>query len=181
MIRYIGNCSSVIDWNKVITELESCENPGYGPTHKEGDPIPRLSEVTDLWKKAGYKTKSQGGSTHWDMFFPGIHYDKSIESKFVEYFEIEILEGSWISRIWPGYFAPMHWDVHDEEKTLLARPDIPRWHCHIGKPEFGHIFIAGDELFYNKNQGDTFEWSSRRLWHAGNNAGLVPKYLFNIY
>jgi hypothetical protein len=180
MIKFLGNTSSAINWDDVILGLEN-STPSIGPTHKAGDPIPRLNEVTTLWQDNGYKTVELGGTVQWDMFFPGVHYDQSVEDKFCELFEIRPNSKSWISRLWPGRQAPIHWDVHDDEAELLKQPDMPRWHCHINKPTFGHVFVCENEVFYNRQQGDAFRWDSRRYWHAGSNCGLVPKYLFNLY
>ena len=78
MINYIGNCSALINWDLVIRELED-QKPAYvGPKHKEGDPIPQLKEVTDLWNTAGYKTAAEGGTVAWDMFFPGDNFDSKV-------------------------------------------------------------------------------------------------------
>ena len=59
--------------------------------------------------------------------------------------------------------------------------DKLRYHCHIGKPVPGHIFIAHDRALYNQPQGTTYCWKSRKLWHAGSNVGLEPKYLLNLW
>jgi hypothetical protein len=34
---------------------------------------------------------------------------------------------------------------------------------------------------YNQETGATWKWPKRTAWHAGSNAGLVPKYIFNIW
>lgn len=186
MFKFLGNCSEVIDWDEVITGLEKCgfethPGPFAGPEHKEGDEIPLLDEVLVLWRKAGYRSVLEGGTVQWDMFYPDVHFDRSIVNKFVEFYNIEKYDSVWISRLNPGKFSPWHWDVNDDEENLLKLPDRPRWHCHIGKPVFGHVFVCEEKVFYNQQQGDTFEWDTRRRWHAGSNAGLVPKYLFNVY
>lgn len=186
MIEYIGNSSAVINWDEVIAGLEKHDyekhpGPFHGPAHKEGDPIPRLEEVLSLWRRAGYVRVEDGGTVQWDMFYPGVHFDQSVVDKFVEYFKIEHYDDAWISRVWPGNFAPMHWDVNDDEEALLALPDRQRWHAHISKPAFGHVFVVENECLYNKEQGAVFRWDSRRHWHAGSNCGLVPKYQFNLW
>lgn len=186
MIKFIGNSSSFINWDDVIVNLEKCGHdihPGafIGPSHKEGDPIPRLNEVIELWNRNNYKSVEQGGTVQWDMFFPGTHFDQSVVDQFVEHYEIKEYNSAWISRVWPGRFAPIHWDVNDNEEYYLSIPDRLRWHAHISKPAFGHVFVVDNELFYGRNQGDVFQWDSRRHWHAGMNCGLVPKYQFNIW
>jgi hypothetical protein len=181
MIKHVGNCSSIIDWDSVIADLEK-QTPAYvGPSHKEGDDIPGLYKVTDLWKRAGMKTEAEGGTVAWDMFFPGTNFDKSIADKFAEFVGLEKYNSCWISRIHIGRMAPWHWDVNDDEVNLAARTDIKRFHCHIGKPNHGHILLLEDQCFYNQQQGETYQWPSRTSWHAGMNSGLVPKYLFNMW
>jgi len=83
MIKFIGNCSDIINWTEVINGLERNDyerhpGPDSGPTHKEGDPIPLLNQVTDIWRDEGYKIVELGGTTQWDMFFPGKHYDRAV-------------------------------------------------------------------------------------------------------
>lgn len=180
MIEYAGNCSSVIDWSSVIKDLEHAA-PGYiGPSHKRGDCIPGLDNILDMWERAGYKTVKDGGTVAWDMFFPGTHFDKQIVDKFLEFVGIESARSVWISRVWPGRYAPWHWDVQDDEADLKGKEFI-RFHCHISKPQFGHIIIVDDKCLYNQEQGDVYKWSDRKLWHAGTNCGLQPKYIFNLW
>jgi len=88
---------------------------------------------------------------------------------------------AWISRIHPGKMAPLHWDVHDNEAQFMLEPDKIRFHCHITQPAFGHAVLVDNQCFYNQPQGATYKWDSRRYWHAGVNAGLGPKYLFNFW
>lgn len=169
MIEYVGVCP--IDWQQLINHLET-QQPYIGPKHKEGDNIPGLNEVTDLWKKAGY-----GPTVQWDMFYPGDHFDNKIVEEFAKWVGITSYTNAWVSRIHPGYFAPQHWDVQDNEPL----PDTIRYHCHMSKPQFGHILIVEDKCLYNQEQGTVYKWNSRKAWHAGTNCGLVPKYIFNIW
>jgi len=181
MVEYYGNCSSLFDWDKIILDIAD-QTPAYiGPKHKPSDDIPGLDEVADLWKYAGYKPKAEGGVVAWDMFFAEQNFDQSIVDKLAEYCKLDKVQAAWISRIWPGYFAPQHWDVNDNEVELNLQPPKVRFHCHMSKPAFGHVFIAGEQCFYNQAQGSVYKWSDRKLWHAGTNCGLVPKYIFNIW
>lgn len=186
MIKFLGNSNSIINWDEVISGLERCgfeQHPGpdIGPTHKPGDPIPKLNEVTDIWQGNNYLSVEDGGTVQWDMFFPGTHFDHSVVDKFLEFYEIKEYNSAWISRVNPGKFAPIHWDVNDDEDYYLSIPDKLRYHAHISKPSFGHIFVVENEILYGKEQGDVFQWDSRRYWHSGMNCGLVPKYQFNLW
>lgn len=181
MIEYIGNSMQVIDWDEVINTVKD-QTPSYiGPSHKREDNIPGLDEVFDIWDRVGYKLLKDGGTVGWDMFLPDVNFDRSIVEKFADFVGLEDYNSAWISRINPGNFAAYHWDVHDNEEELSKLPDVKRWHCHIGKPEWGHVFCASDKCFYNQEQGATYVWHDRKLWHAGSNCGLEPKYLFNFW
>lgn len=176
MIKFLGICD-VVDWDTVIRDCEN-HNPDYiGPSHKRGDKVPGLDEIIDLWDHAGYKTVAQGGTVAWDMFIPGKQFDDSVVKTFNDFFDIDC-KNVWISRIHPGKFAPIHWDAHDDEENI---PECKRYHCHIGKPEWGHVFIAENRCFYNQTRGSTYEWSSRKLWHAGTNCGTKLKYILNAW
>jgi len=171
-MKYLGICD-IIDWDSVIKSLEH-QTPTYiGPSHKLGDPIPGLSEVTDIWQRAKF-----GANAEWDMFISGDAFDISIAEQFMDYVGIDNYNTCWISRIRPGKMAPWHWDVNDNEAEL---GEFRRFHCHIGKPVHGHVLVVDDKCLYNQPQGSTYEWNSRKSWHAGMNAGLTPKYLFNIW
>jgi hypothetical protein len=176
MIKNIGICD-VIDWDSVIRDCANLAPQYVGPSHKRGDNLPGLDEILDIWDSSGYKTVAEGGTTSWDMFIPGKQFDQSIVDTFNEFFELDC-KNVWISRIHPGRFAPIHWDVHDNEVNI---PKCNRYHCHIGKPEWGHVFIAADQIFYNQPQGTTYKWPNRKLWHAGTNCGTTPKYIWNAW
>jgi hypothetical protein len=182
-MKYIGNCSNIIDWDDVITSLENVKPSYVGPSHKKGDNIPGLNEVLDIWERAKFKTvhEDPNGTVGWDMFISGKDFDERITEKFLEFVGLTEYTTCWISRINIGRMAPWHWDVNDDEEQLSQQPEKRRFHCHIGKPRHGHIFLLEDRCFYNQEQGATYEWPSRKLWHAGMNSGLTPKYLLNLW
>lgn len=182
-MKYVGNCKSVINWDEVIESIKDSAPSYIGPSHKEGDGIPGLDEVTDLWKQAGFKTihEDPNGTVGWDMFLSGKDFDERIAEKFIDFVGLKSYSSCWISRINVGMMAPWHWDVNDDEERLSLEEDKRRFHCHIGKPKHGHILLLGDNCLYNQEQGSVYEWDSRKEWHAGMNCGLEPKYLFNIW
>lgn len=176
MVRSIGICKT-IDWDSVIRDIENTKPEYVGPSHKRGDNIPGLDEIINIWETAGYKTVAEGGTVAWDMFIPGKQFDQVVVDKWNKYYGLNCTN-VWISRVWPGHFAPIHWDVHDDEINL---PECARYHMHIGKPQWGHIFIVDDKCLYNRPQGETFRWQNRKLWHAGTNCGTTPKYIWNAW
>ena len=180
-LKYIGNTSTLIDWESVIKDCEN-SNPEYiGPRHKRGDAIPGLDEVLDLWEAAGLKTTKDGGTIEWDMFMPNRQFDEKVVKDFCDFVGIDGYSSAWISRVNVGHYAALHWDVHDNEEKLSKVSGIRRFHCHIGKPDFGHVLMAEKQVLYFQDQGATYEWPSRTSWHAGGNCGFKPKYLFNIW
>lgn len=180
-VKYVGNCSNIINWDAVIKDCENNTPEYIGPSHKRGDNIPGLDEVLDLWESAGLKTAKDGGTVEWDMFMPGKQFDQAVVKQFVEFVGIDSYRSAWISRVNIGRHAALHWDVHDDEVNLSKITGIRRFHCHIGKPEVGHVLIVDQQCLYYQEQGATYEWPSRTSWHAGGNCGFKPKYLFNIW
>jgi hypothetical protein len=172
MITYIGNCT--IDWNSIIAEI-SMQEPGYvGPRQDWNDP--KVKEIADLWKKAGYKPVREGGSAEWSMYFPGKHFSMSVVDEFAKFAKMTNWSSAWISRIMPGQCAPWHVDLQVDDTIT---PD--RIHCHIDTIDPGHVLIVEDHHLYNQEQGASYRWANPELWHASFNLGIKPAYLFNIY
>lgn len=181
MVTYVGICD-VIDWEQFIKDLEN-QTPGYvGPRHDVGHEVPGVEEVAKPLRDAGYKMADEGGNARWDMFLPGKNFDTEIVEKFCNWVGMSGFTNCWVSRIMPGDVAPWHWDITDHEETLDQESTDPdRYHVHMCKPQPGHISIIEDNCLYLQEQGATYKWPSRKSWHCGANAGLVPKYQFNIW
>jgi hypothetical protein len=182
--KFLGNCSDVIDWNTVIEDIKQQIPPTIAPMRGEGysKRVPDKIEMSDelnktfeIWDAAGYKTTDEGGSVEWHMFYPGSNFDESIVKKFCDRFNIEHYDNCWISVIHPGHISPWHVDQYKIKDTNN------RYHCHMGMPEMGHIFMLENDYFVNGTQGDTFVWNNPKAWHSGVNAGRSPKFLFNLY
>ena len=180
MTKFIGVCDT-IDWQGLLTSLEKTYAGYVGPRHDVGMDVPGIEEVGRPLRDAGYKTSNEGGNMRWDMLLVGQQFDASIADRFCEYVGMESYINCWISRVNPGDVAPWHWDVTDDEATLDAGKPLRRFHAHVSGPENGHTIIVDDVCLYKQPQGAVWEWSSRKSWHAGANAGLTPKYLFNIW
>ena len=181
MLKFIGNCNHLIDWNSVIEKIKDAEPAYTGPRHDVGQAIEGVDEVAVPIRTAGYKFKAEGGNAGWGMYFPITHFDFEIVDTFMKFTGMTSYINCWISKVYPGDVAPWHWDITDDEQTLNAKGTLRRFHCHIDIPRPGHTFIVEDTCFYNEAQGNVYEWPDRKSWHAGANAGLTPKYLFNIW
>ncbi len=174
MLTYLGNCSEQINWSDVLKEIENKE-PGYiGPRQQWDDPS--VAFITKVWKEAGYKPATEGGTAEWGMYFPGVHFSMDVVDTFVKFVGLSSWNSAWISKIRPGYCAPLHVDLQADVKI-----ESVRIHCHIDVPDPGHILIVDDVHLINQKQGETYKWNNPKAWHAASNIGKTPAYLFNIY
>jgi hypothetical protein len=180
MAEFIGVCKTV-DWSALCEQLAEQEAAYIGPRHDVGHNVPGVEEVAKPLRDAGYKMVDEGGNASWDMYFPNTNFDEDIVQKFMDFVGMDSYINCWVSRVKPGDVAPWHWDITDDEETLNAGKPLVRYHCHISPPKPGHILIVEDQCLYNQEQGAVWKWPDRKSWHAGANAGLVPKYLFNIW
>lgn len=182
MVEYFGNCANVIDWDKLLEEL-STQDPAYvGPRHRAGDNAPGIDDVAKVWRDAGYRPKDEGGNASWDMFLPGINFSKDLVLTFANCVGLDKYTAAWISRINPGYVAPWHWDVTDDENVLNQQKCI-RYHCHIQPQDksLGHAIIVEDTCLFNRPQGEIYRWPDRKSWHGAVNCGLQPFYSFHFW
>jgi hypothetical protein len=164
----------VINWNEVISKLSN----GVAITadkDKWNLATPGYLEIYKMWEKSKFNMSS----IKWINYYPVTHYPVSIDDTICEHLGINKLR-SWISQIDPGYCAPWHWDVDDNEAKYLERGELVRYTVFIDKPHAGHCFQVGDKYFVNQSQGTCIKWDNYKDWHAGSNAGLSPNYMFHI-
>jgi len=62
MINYIGNSSSIINWQALIDNLKNQEPAYVGPSHSRKDNIPGVHNILDKWDAAGYVLQENGGT-----------------------------------------------------------------------------------------------------------------------
>jgi hypothetical protein len=180
MTKFLGNTSSIINWDSII-DVVATQSPGYiGPRHSKQDDIIGIQEMGKLWDAAGYVLLSDGGNAGWDMFFPVQHFDQSVVDIFSNFVNANPIS-CWISRIHPGNMTPWHWDCNDNENEYRRMPNMIRLTCHISKPQVGHVSMIEDTCLYFQEQGNVWQWPDRTSWHGGINCGFTPKYLFNFF
>lgn len=164
----------MIDWESITNNLTD----GVDITADKSKwnlSTPGYLEIYKTWEDGNFNMSS----IKWTNFYPGTHFDQSIEEQVAVELGITSLR-SWISRIDPGYCAPWHWDVDDNEAEYASKGVIQRYSIFIKKPKPGHIFIISDRAYVNQRIGTIVKWPNYRDWHAGSNVGTEPKYMFHI-
>jgi hypothetical protein len=134
------------------------------------------SEIYKMWQEA----KFNSSSIKWINYYPDKHYTQDLVNDAARYLRLSGVHRSWISRIDPGFYAPWHWDVDDNEHEYLTKGNIKKYSIMLGKPALGHIFIVGEDYLYNLPEGSIFKWKNYRDWHAGINAGMTPNFMLHI-
>lgn len=170
-ITYLGNCSDIIDFDRLIKTLKVPDTTG--PTANKTDKD--ISDIIQLWNKVGYKNFNEGGTVKWDMYFPDQSFDKNIIFKILNYIGYDTYNSAWISKIDPGYCAAPHYD------RMPKNINPNRIHVHLEKSQMGHVFYVGNTYLTDYKQGDIYKWNDPYAWHAGSNTSLYPKYMLNIY
>lgn len=134
------------------------------------------TEIYSIWKSANFNPLA----IKWVNYYPGQHFPEEMINKTAELLNLTHVHRSWISKIDPGFFAPWHWDVDDNEEEYLQHGKISRFTIIIKKFAFGHIFILNDDYLYNLPEGEIIQWPSYKDWHSGINAGFEPNFMLHI-
>jgi hypothetical protein len=176
---FLGNISDVFDCEKLISQAIQHQ----GETHTGHIPLPTDHPEYEnfiiqdkLSKQAGYDVN---GAMEFRHFKPAKHFDNEFVDIFADYVKATPLV-VFVSEIKPGRMAPWHFDIDPNEQENKKKGNLIRFHLHLSKPENGHVFIVGKEIFYNVPQGSVYQWNDLSAWHAGTNCGIVPKYLFSF-
>jgi hypothetical protein len=164
----------VVNWNEIISNLSN----GVAITadkNKWNLSTPGYLEIYKMWEESKFNMSS----IKWINYYPVIHYPVSVDDQMCEHLGINKLR-SWISQIDPGYCAPWHWDVDDNESAYLELGEIQRYSCFISEPNNGQMFQLGDRYYTSQPQGTIIKWNNYKEWHAGVNAGITSKYMYHI-
>lgn len=173
-----------IDWQQFVADLER-QTPGTVAPHTglgytENGDLEVVTKPEDLdatlstWDKAGYKIVSEGGSAEWQMYYPGINFDESVQTKLMEFIGVEQANACWVSMVKPGFCCPWHIDQHE-----LRSFGLGRYHIHLTN-DMGHVFMIEDEYYINQPIGTVYKWRDPFIWHAGFNGGRTNKWLLNF-
>lgn len=165
----------MINWYPLIAHLSGGSTVTVDPSRWNLD-NPGYSEILSIWQKANFNLET----IKWTNYYPGVHFPQEVVNWFAQELEIKRVHRSWISKIDPGYMAPWHWDVDDNEEEYLQHGPIVRYTIIIEQMAHGHILIVGDEHYYNKPVNTIIKWSNYKEWHSGINAGMTPSHMLHI-
>lgn len=164
-----------IDWHNVIDTLVQPGVPVTTDPSRWNLDTPGYKDIYAIWQKANFNA----AAIKWTNYYPEKHFPASITETIADSLGVGI-HRSWISKIDPGFFAPWHWDVDDNEAQYLTKGAVRRFSVFIEPPAHGHIFIIGDRYYFNQPLGTVVEWDNYKEWHSGINAGMTPKYMFHL-
>lgn len=163
------------DLSNIISELGEGVPVTTDPSRWNMDTA-GYSEIYKMWQDANFNPNA----IKWTNYYPATHFDSDLVNDVATYLRMNGIHRAWISKVDPGYFAPWHWDVDDNEQTYLEKGPIKRYSITLSEPTIGQIFILGKDYLYNTPQGSIFKWNNYKEWHSGINASMVPKYMFHI-
>jgi len=177
---YIGQYEKT-DWSDIIEQIEITTKPltVYQDTPAYEDQWasnPLYQEMYSSWVDNSFNPNS----IKWRSYYPGVHFDESVVTDMASRLSLNIVHSCWISRIDPGFFAPLHCDpfvddIHDAEKG-----ELKRYALFITPSELGHIFIIGQDHLYNFPVGTIIKWNNPNDLHIGINGSMKTKYMVNI-
>ncbi len=163
------------NWEFIINNLKDGSDVTVDP-HRWNLSNPEYSKILDLWKQANFNLDS----IKWTNYYPEKDFPDGVVSHIAQELNLKHVHRAWISKIDPGYMAPWHWDVDEDEQEYLKHGAVKRYTVIIKQMAKGHLLIIGDDYFFNKPVDTVIKWSNYKEWHSSSNAGLEPSYLFHI-
>jgi hypothetical protein len=163
------------NWPKIIENLKEGRDVTVDPTNWNLS-NPDYKKILDIWEKANFNLSS----IKWTNYYPGHSFPEDIVNYYTKELNLNRVHRSWISKIDPGYMAPWHWDVDDNEAEYLTHGSIKRYTVIVNQMASGQILIIGNDYYYNKPSNTIIKWGKYNEWHSSSNAGMEPSYLFHI-
>lgn len=167
----VGNTRDSINWQNVINSIE--QKPGLMLPNLQWT-NPHFLKILEMYNHIDYLKSSM----QWINYYCD-DYGEHVNTEFGNFVKKPNYVKAWISRINPGYTAPWHWDIDDNEAEYLKHGDIIRFSCRINMNSAGQVAIVGDHAIHGGPVGDVYQWPDHRMWHGSVNTGLEPKYQFN--
>lgn len=167
----------MVNWNEITNSLKNQEGSAVttDPARWNLD-TPGYNEIFKIWKDANFNSSA----IKWINYYPETHYDNTVVEAVAKSLNLKGIHRSWISRIDPGYMAPWHWDVDDNEQGYLKVGPIIRYTVIIKDFTPGQLFILKDKHFFNVSEGVVIPWESHRNWHSGINGSMKTNWMFHI-
>jgi hypothetical protein len=163
------------NWSTIISNLKEGSDVTIDPA-RWNLATPGYTEIYDIWRKANFNTNA----IKWTNYYPGVHFSNDVINYQVKNLSIKQVHRAWISKLDPGFMAPWHWDVDDNEQEYLKHGPITRYTIIINDMSHGHILIVGKDYYFNRLNNTVIKWSNYREWHSGINAGMEPSYMLHI-
>jgi hypothetical protein len=166
----------MIDWYNITRDLFTKQGKAITADESIWNmDNPEYSEIYTIWKNGNINLSS----VKWINYYPKVDFSNSVIDEFSETMRVKPLR-AWISRIDPGYCAPLHYDVDDNEAEYITHGQLRRFTCFIMHPMVGHIMAIDNQYYYNQPLGTTIEWPDYKAWHGAMNAGLRTNYMFHL-
>lgn len=166
----------MVIWKDIINNLEFMQGEAVTVDPARWDMSnPEYLKIYCQWEQCNFNMDS----IRWINYYPGKHFDQAIVEHIAKDLNIKV-HRAWISRIDPGYMAPWHWDVDDQLSQYESVGEVIRFSIFIGDAHPAHFFSTESRSFSNTSSGTVYKWTNYKSWHAGSNAGLIPKYMFHI-
>jgi hypothetical protein len=165
-----------VDWNVIISDISS--KPGSAVTtdpSRWNTDTTEYSEVYKMWGDANFNPNS----IKWTNYYPGVDFDNDLIVQIATYLRVNV-HRAWISRVDPGFYAPWHWDIDDNENAYLEKGTPIRYSIMISESQPGQIFILGQDYIHGCPRGSIFKWNNYKEWHCGINASMTPKYMLHL-
>ena len=163
------------NWEFIISNLIGGSDITVNPTHWNLD-NPEYAKILELWKNANFNLES----IKWTNYYPAKDFPDGVVNHIAQELNLKRVHRAWISKIDPGYMAPWHRDVDDNEAEYLKHGAIKRYTVIIKQMAKGHTLIIGDDVFFNKPTDTVIKWAKHNEWHSSSNSGLEPSYLLHI-
>jgi hypothetical protein len=171
--KFLGNCSHLIDFDKLVESLKNKEPDRISPTSTESLK-PNMKKLSSI----GFKSYEDNGLVKCNFYFEDAdrnHCGTPIVDAIVKFTGVGHYTNSWISRVDPGFIVPPHTD------ELVSTKRLNRMHVFLQDSIVGHVMYIEDKYFNSYKKGDIFLWDDPYSLHASCNISFVPKFLLNIY